>query len=55
LKFDLGHQNNNKNEGYGIRFVEKKDPSVIVTFLFVLAIVVGLLFGVFWSVYEKDV
>jgi len=42
------------NVGYGLRFIEAPDPSVIVTFLFVMAVVVGTVFGVCWSVFKKD-
>jgi hypothetical protein len=55
LKFDttiqVGHTD---NTGYGLRFVEKSDPSVIVTFLFALAVLVGLTFGIFWSIFKQD-
>ena len=42
------------NIGYGLRFVETPDPSIIVTFLFGMAVVVGTVFGVCWSVVERD-
>jgi hypothetical protein len=42
------------NIGYGLRFVETPDPSVIVTFLFGIVVVVGTVFGVLWSVVERD-
>lgn len=42
------------NTGYGLRFVESPDPSIIVTFLFAMAVVVGTIFGVCWSVIERD-
>ncbi len=35
------------NIGYGLRFVETPDPSIIVTFLFVMAVIIGTVFWVF--------
>jgi len=55
LKFisrDLYNQDN--NVGYGLRFVETPDPSVIVAFLFWIVVLVGTVFGVCWSVVERD-
>ena len=46
--------NQDVNIGYGLRFVETPDPSVIVTFLFGIVLVVGIVFGVCWSVVERD-
>jgi hypothetical protein len=46
--------NEDVNIGYGLRFVETPDPSVIVTFLFGIVLVVGIVFGVCWSVVERD-
>ena len=34
--------------------METPDPSVIVTFLFGIVVVVGTVFGVCWSVVERD-
>lgn len=42
------------NIGYGLRFVETLNLSIIVTFLFVMAVVVGTVFGVCWTVFKKD-
>jgi hypothetical protein len=42
------------NVGYGLHFVEKPDPSPVVTFLFIIAIVVGTGFGIFWGIFKKD-
>lgn len=46
--------NRDINIGYGLRFVESPDPSFLVTFLFAIILVVGTVFGVCWSVVEKD-
>ncbi|KAE8447544.1 hypothetical protein EG329_010674 [Mollisiaceae sp. DMI_Dod_QoI] len=55
LKFAVGAAlSQDINVGYGLRFIEKPDPSFIVTFLFVTAIVVGTVFGAFWTVFKKD-
>jgi hypothetical protein len=55
LKFILKDPHNEDiNIGYGLRFVETPDPSVIVTFLFGIVVVVGTVFGVCWSVVERD-
>ncbi|KUJ13403.1 HET-domain-containing protein [Mollisia scopiformis] len=42
------------NTGYGLRFVETPDPSIIVSFLFVMAVVIGTVFGICWTVFQKD-
>ena len=55
LKFISNDPHNEDiNIGYGLRFVETPDPSVIVTFLFGIVVVVGTVFGVCWSVVERD-
>ena len=46
--------NQDINIGYGLRFVETPDPSFIVTFLFGIVLVVGTVFGVCWSIVERD-
>lgn len=43
-----------KNTGYGLRLVEVRDSSLVTTSLFIIALLVGLGFGIFWSVFERD-
>ncbi len=55
LKFAVSaHLTHDANVGYGLRFVESPDSSFIVTFLFVITLIVGTVFGVSWTVFEKD-
>jgi hypothetical protein len=55
LKFSALHPSSLEfNTGYGLRFVETPDPSIIVTSLFVMAVVIGTAFGVCWTVFKKD-
>jgi len=55
LKFSALHPPSLEfNTGYGLRFVETPDPSIIATFLFVMAVVIGTVFGVCWTVFKKD-
>lgn len=42
------------NIGYVLRFLEALDPSITVTFLFVMAVVVGTVFGAYWTVFKKN-
>jgi len=54
LKFSPTLVTQAANVGYGLRFVEKSDPSIIATFLFLMTVLVGTSFGVSWTVFKQD-
>lgn len=41
--------------GYGLHFVEKLNSSLAVTVMFVISLVVGIVFGIWWSIRRQDV
>ena len=43
------------NTGWGLHFVENLNSSFAVTVIFIVSLVLGIVFAVFWTMYERDV
>ncbi len=41
--------------GYGLHFVERKNSALAVTVMFIVSLIVGLVFGVWWTVRKQDI